>query len=186
MMRVLTYIVFLSFGLSSLVSGMHMDADTSKIDSAVKTPVIRGYHIGVVQPLMKIQNNEAIYLTRNSFYTIGFPMGITFGAGKRLLFDMEFVPFVTPFLGTNDPIKVHLLYHPGLLIPLGEGFTAGIRLAYEVGIDQIGATLLLNKSWKLSGNSSFFTEFVLPGRVGPDKSSGYTQIVALHLGIGFN
>lgn len=184
-MRSFAIILYLLWGLPVLLLANVSMTDTSRIEADRGQQIITGYHLGVVQPLMMIHQHETTYLTQNSFYTIGFPIGLTFRTGGRVLFDLELVPFVTPFIMTEDPIRVHILYHPGLLIPLGEGFTAGIRLAYESGIDQLGATLLLNKAWNLNGSAAFFTEFVMPGRYGPDKKSGYTQIVALHVGIAF-
>ncbi len=147
--------------------------------------IVAGYHIGVLQPLFRFQNNELTYLSKRSFYTIGMPAGITLRTSGRLLIDLEFVPIIKPYGGSDQPIEVHMLYHPGFLMPLGDGFTIGLRLAFETGVNQIGGSLIFNKAWKINDQSNFFAELVMPGRYGPEKDSAYSQVVAVHLGLCF-
>ena len=99
--------------------------------------------------------------------------------------DLEFVPVVKPYFNSGVPIQVHLLFHPGILYPLGNGWTFGFRLAYENSVNQIGFTPLINKGFKRKNNSVFFLELVAPARFGPEKNSGYTQLGGLHVGLGF-
>jgi len=146
--------------------------------------VFQGLHIGVVQPLLSINQGTTSTIADDDFFSIGFPIGITFKTHCKLLFDVEFVPFINPGNDTS-PNTTHLLFHPGLLWPLGKGFTLGFRAAFELGQGQYGFTPLLNKAFEFKNGAAFFTELVLPGRFGPDQNSGYTQVVALHLGIGF-
>jgi len=146
--------------------------------------VFKGLHVGIVQPLLAMNQGTTSSIADVDFYAIGFPIGITFKTSCQLLFDVELVPFINP---GNDsiPHATHLLFHPGILKPLGKGFTFGIRAAFELGQGQYGFTPLLNKAFKLKNGTAFFTELVLPGRFGPGPNSGYTQVVAIHLGIGF-
>jgi hypothetical protein len=60
-----------------------------------------------------------------------------------------------------------------------------LRLALEAGEGQFGFTPLINKAFPLGQHTVFFTELVAPGRFGPGKDTGYTQLGGLHLGIGF-
>ncbi|MEP6792749.1 MAG: hypothetical protein ABJB16_00365 [Saprospiraceae bacterium] len=146
---------------------------------------LAGYHVGVVQIFFAIHKGETTFFDESKFYSIGFPVGITLSTAGKTKFDVEFVPFIKPNVKTDLPYQVHLLFHPGVLFPLHDGWTFGLRLAFEVGEGQFGFTPLLNKSFKLSEHSNFFVELVAPGRFGPEKDSGYTQLGGLHLGFGF-
>lgn len=149
------------------------------------TQIVAGYHFGVVQIVGAMNKGEFTFLDKYNFYTIGFPFGVTFKTPCRMLVDLEFVPVIKPFASTDIPYQVHLLYHPGVLFPLKKGWTFGLRLAFESGEGQFGFTPLLNKAFKFKNNGAFFVELVAPGRFGPTKDSGYTQLGGLHLGIGF-
>ena len=176
--------IFLLFCLIPLLR-IPSSAQLVKKDS-LKLPAIKGYHFGVVQPLLAIQQKNMRYLTEYDFYSIGFPFGLTLRTNGLFLIDLELVPFIKPYADdAGKPYDVHLLYHPGVLYPLGSGFTVGLRAAFESGQDQFGFTPLINKSFKIGPAGSFFVELVFPGRFGPEKSSGYTQIGGIHFGFGF-
>ena len=146
---------------------------------------LAGFHIGVVQPIVSINNEETHFFTEYDHYAIGFPIGATFHTGGSVLFDMEIVPLIQPYANSEQPYNVHLLVHPGILYPLSHGWTLGFRLAFETSAGQFGFTPLLNKSFKLGESHAFFIELVAPGRFGPEKNSGYTQVFGLHFGFGF-
>ncbi|MDZ4708816.1 MAG: hypothetical protein SH818_10500 [Saprospiraceae bacterium] len=150
-----------------------------------RAEIIKGYHIGVVQPLLSIHQGKIQYVNQVDFYSIGFPLGITFNTSGKMLVDLEFVPFVKPYLNDVKLYEVNLLFHPGILMPLGGGFTFGLRAAFEIGQGQFGFTPLLNKSFKLKSGKVFFLEGVAPGRWGPEKDSGFSQILGMHIGLGF-
>ncbi|MBK9981679.1 MAG: hypothetical protein IPP15_04525 [Saprospiraceae bacterium] len=161
-----------------------------KAQAELKTPEpaiskLAGYHVGVVQIFFAINKGQTTFFDESKFYAIGFPAGITFNTAGKTKFDLEFVPFIKPHVNTDLPYQVHLLFHPGVLFPLQDGWTFGLRLAFEIGEGQFGFTPLLNKSFKLGEQSSFFVELVAPGRFGSEKTSGYTQLAGLHLGFGF-
>ena len=65
------------------------------------------------------------------------------------------------------------------------GWTLGLRAAFEIGEDQFGFTPLVNKAFKLRSGTAFFVEIVAPGRFGPEKDTGYTQLGGVHIGLGF-
>ncbi|HRG69497.1 MAG TPA: hypothetical protein PLS73_11655 [Saprospiraceae bacterium] len=141
-----------------------------------------GYHVGVVQILFGVHKSELSALDKSDFYSIGFPMGLTFNTGCKLKIDFEIVPVVKPYLQEETPYKVHLLYHPGILVPLNKNFTFGLRLAFEAGENQFGFTPLLNKSFALGKRSIFFIELVAPIRFA--KNQAFNQLIGIHLGLG--
>jgi hypothetical protein len=180
MVRILCFILSLFlFGLNR--SNAQAAKDTSKIESSK----VLGYHIGVVQIAFGMNNGKTTFLDKLDFYSLGFPVGITLKTPGKLKFDLEFVPVLKPYINSSTPYSVHLLFHPGVLYPLDHGWTLGFRLAFETGEGQIGFTPLINKGFKLDNGSVFFIELVAPARFGPNKNSGYTQLVGLHLGYGF-
>ncbi len=154
-------------------------------DSETSKPLIKGYHLGVVQPIVSFNKGTTTNLFAYDKYAIGFPIGITFATPGKLLFDLEMVPFIAPLIERRENYEVHLLYHPGVLLPLNGGFTLGLRAAFESGTEQFGYTLLLNKAFDLCKDTKFFVELVAPGRWGPNEKSGYTQVLAFHMGLGF-
>lgn len=181
MTRSLTFIlgICISFAITGKSQNIQMTDSISRGS-------IKGYHIGVVQPILAIHNNQTTYLSDYEFYSIGFPFGITLNTSGALLIDLEIVPFIKPYLNDDSkPYEIHLLYHPGILLPLGHGFTAGLRVAFESGTNQFGFTPLINKGFKLSQATKFFIEIVFPGRFGPGKDSGYTQLIGAHIGLAF-
>lgn len=157
----------------------------TNVAEKISSPKVLGYHFGVVQIAFAINKGDVIYLDKYDFYTIGFPFGISLKTPGKAIIDLEFVPVIKPYLTTETPYNVHLLYHPGILYPLKKGWTLGFRLAFESGEKQFGFTPLINKAFRINEGSVFFVELVAPGRFGPAKNSGYTQLGGLHLGFGF-
>ncbi|MBK8517852.1 MAG: hypothetical protein IPL55_16685 [Saprospiraceae bacterium] len=158
--------------------------DTIMVASPV-LPKVSGYHAGVVQIIFSYNNGETVYFDRTSVYSLGFPFGITFNTKGKSKIDLELVPFINPYIYSDRPFKIHLLYHPGILYPLKYGWTLGLRAAFEIGEGQFGFTPLVNKAFNFKNGNVFFIELVAPGRFGPNKDSGYTQLGGIHVGIGF-
>ncbi|MBP6445912.1 MAG: hypothetical protein WAT22_16085 [Saprospiraceae bacterium] len=158
--------------------------DTTNVQISL-VPKVSGYHAGVVQIIFAHNNGETVYFDRTSVYSVGFPFGITLNTSGKLKFDLELVPFINPYIYSDRPYKIHLLYHPGVLYPLKYGWTLGLRAAFEIGEGQFGFTPLINKAFKINKGSAFFIELVAPGRFGPNKNSGYTQLGGVHIGLGF-
>lgn len=146
--------------------------------------IFESYHLGIVQPILSVNQGDAHYFYENEFYAIGFPIGLTCRMSESVKFDLEFVPFVKPNADLNKPFEINFLFHPGFLFPLSGGWTFGTRLAFET-VGAFGLSPLLNKSFGLGGDRVFFIELVAPARWGPQKNNSYTQALAVHVGLGF-
>jgi hypothetical protein len=141
-----------------------------------------GGHFGVVFPLVTHANGETTNIGDD--FKVGFPMGITIKTSERYAFDLEVVPALDP--RKNSPINVPLTIHPGVLRSLGNSWTAGLRMAFDIGGASWGFTPLLNKGFPMGGQT-YFVEFVVPIRF-QDDAAGDTHggvTFGVHLGIGF-
>ena len=172
-------------GIILLVLGFGLNDANGQNDSLSSKSIIAGYHVGYVQLIFATDGTETHFLDESKFFTMGFPIGVTFQTGKRIKFDLEFVPFVNPNLGSGRPYSSHLLFHPGVLLPLSKSWTIGARLAFELGNNQMGLTPLINKSFSLGKQGAFFVELVAPMRVGPSKHDSYVQLGGIHLGFAY-
>jgi hypothetical protein len=143
-----------------------------------------GGHIGFVLPLVTRVDGVTSNLSDN--FSMGFPVGITVKGRGRMAFDMELVPSVQ-----NDPRVVSLTVHPGLVWGVGHGFAMGGRAAFDINSSQLGFTPLLNKSWPIRTEGSFFKayfmEAVLPVRFNRPVGGPNTDPVTfgMHFGLGF-
>ncbi len=159
------------------------------LDTLRKIPTydkLSGFHIGFVQPLYRLHNEEGRWITTVDDYVMGFPIGIGLRTAWNMIVDIELVPLVKPYFRDNRQQEVHLLVHPGILIPMGSSsWTFGLRAAFELEQGQVGFTPLINRSFPIAWGLRGFVELVLPGRFGPEKSKGYTQFIGLHGGFGF-
>ncbi|HLF63561.1 MAG TPA: hypothetical protein VI603_07405 [Saprospiraceae bacterium] len=173
------------FLISLVLFCVSLHAQDTATDQDPVMPKLSGYHVGVVQIVFAANGDGTKFLDQTSFYSIGFPLGVTLNTSGKVKVDLEVVPFVKPYVQTDLPYKVHVLYHPGVLFPLKHGWTFGLRLACESGQGQFGFTPLVNKAFKIGEQTVIFIELVAPGRFGPEKNSGYTQLGGLHVGFGF-
>ena len=141
-------------------------------------------HIGFVLPLVTRAGGQTTNISDN--FSIGFPIGITVKSKGPLAFDLELVPLIQ-----DSPRKVSVTIHPGLLRALGNGYTAGVRVAFDVNSSQFGFTPLLNKSWPIKGEDGFFKAYFveadLPVRFNRPSGGPATDPVtfAMHFGLGF-
>jgi hypothetical protein len=141
-----------------------------------------GGHFGVVFPLVTHANGDTTTISDD--FKLGFPMGITVKMSGPYAFDLELVPTLDP--QPNRPIGVSLTVHPGVLYSLGNSWTAGLRMAFDINGASWGFTPLLNKGFPMGGHN-YFAELVVPIRF-QDDSGGQTHGaigVGIHLGIGF-
>jgi len=141
-----------------------------------------GGHFGVVFPLVTHANGDTTNIGDD--FKAGFPMGITVKTSDKYAFYLELVPSLDP--QDNGPINVGLTVHPGILRSLGNSWTAGLRMAFDINGASWGFTPLINKGFPVNGQT-YFVEFVVPIRF-QDDSVGDTHSAigfGVHFGIGF-
>jgi hypothetical protein len=138
-----------------------------------------GGHFGAVFPLLTHVNGETTNIGDD--FQVGFPMGITVKTSDKFAFDLELVPAIN-----NDPLRTPLTVHPGALWGLGDHFTAGLRMAFDVDGASWGFTPLLNKGFPHGGHA-LFIEAVAPIRFQEDsRGESQTAITfGVHVGVGF-
>ena len=141
-----------------------------------------GGHFGMVFPLVTRAHGDTTNIGDD--FKVGFPMGITVKKSGKYAFDLELVPVLD--FNDDGAIGVPLTVHPGVLRDLGGSWTAGLRMAFDIGGASWGFTPLLNKGFA-KDDHAYFVEFVLPIRFQDDAAgSGSTAIgFGVHLGVGF-
>ena len=141
-----------------------------------------GGHFGAVFPLITRAHGDTTNIGDD--FKIGFPMGITVKKSGKYAFDLELVPVLD--FNDDGAIGVPLTVHPGVLRDLGGSWTAGLRMAFDIGGASWGFTPLLNKGFA-KDDHAYFVEFVLPIRFQDDAAgNGSTAIgFGVHLGVGF-
>lgn len=139
---------------------------------------ITGY-AGVLHPLVTFSDGETNSNFNNS-YTVGTPMGINLWKSPAIGFSMEFVPLIR-FEGGSS--KMHnLVFHPGVLVALGRGYTFAGRLAFETS-GRYGLTPVFNKVVKKNTDSNFFVAVPLPVRFGNEHPASFS--IGFQFGISF-
>jgi hypothetical protein len=142
-----------------------------------------GAHFGAVFPLVTHVNGDTVNIGDD--FKIGFPMGITIKTSGTVAFDLELVPALDPV--KNGPTNVTLTVHPGILKGLGNGWTLGGRMAFDINGNSWGFTPLINKGFP-HGAVTYFIEGVLPIRFQDDPLVNETHTavtVGVHVGVAF-
>lgn len=134
-----------------------------------------GAHFGFVLPLVTRVGGETTTLSDQ--FSIGFPTGITVKKTAKVAFDLELVPTIQ-----RTPFTVGLTVHPGIICSLPHGYSAGLRMAFDVNKASWGFTPLLHHSLVAMGTSTLFGEAVVPVRFHEDDTS---IGLGVHVGIGF-
>lgn len=141
-------------------------------------PKITGY-FGIMHPLVSINKDETTVNFRD-YYAVGFPTGINIWKSEKIGFSFEIVPSIKDDQGTS---KVNsLLFHPGVLVALGNGYNFAGRVAFETN-GRYGVTPVFNKTIKKYSNSSYYVAVPLPVRFGNDHPATFT--VGFQFGIAF-
>jgi hypothetical protein len=162
--RYLIFIVFLSFNLSAF--------------SQTSYPQVKGY-VGILHPIVTFSEQEPNY-NFDGHYVVGLPTGINIWKSAKVGFTMEFVPTIRAENGTSK--MNNLLFHPGILLALGKGFTFAGRAAFETS-GRYGFTPVINKTVIKNKNSSYFIAVPFPVRFGNDKPTSFT--IGFQFGIAF-
>jgi len=141
-------------------------------------PKVTGY-VGIVHPLVTFSSAGTDY-NFNGHYVVGMPTGINLWKSNKIGFSMEFVPYIRNEAGTSK--MSNFLFHPGVLVGLGKGYTFAGRAAFETS-GRFGFTPVLNKVVVKNSSSSFFVALPLPVRFGNDKPTSFTA--AFQFGVAF-
>jgi hypothetical protein len=140
-----------------------------------------GGHFGVALPLVTHAQGETTTLSDD--FVMVFPTGITVRKSDVFAFDLELAPVVQ-----NNPRHIDLTLHPGVAWAIGNGFSVGGRVAFDIGRESWGFTPLFNKGLMQVGkDSTFVAELDLPIRFKDDSQGvGYTSVgLAVVFGLGF-
>jgi hypothetical protein len=141
-------------------------------------PKITGY-FGILHPIVTI-NNEHTTVNFRDYYAVGFPTGINIWKNQKIGFSFEIVPNIKAEDG-HDKVT-NILFHPGILVALGNGYTFAGRAAFESS-GRYGVTPVLNKTIIKSESCSYFVAVPLPLRFGNDHPASFT--VGFQFGIAF-
>ncbi|WP_051360121.1 hypothetical protein [Adhaeribacter aquaticus] len=141
-------------------------------------PKVAGY-MGILHPLVTF-SKEGTTTNFDSYYVVGMPTGINIWKSAKIGFSFEFVPFIRAEQGISR--MSNFLFHPGILVALGHGFTFAGRAAFETS-GRYGITPVLNKAVVKNKNSNFFVAVPLPFRFGNNHPPSFT--LGLQAGIAF-
>lgn len=141
-------------------------------------PKITGY-FGIMHPIVTINEDETTVNFRD-YYAVGFPTGINIWKNEKIGFSFEMVPNIKDDKGTSK--VTNLLFHPGVLVALGKGYTFAGRAAFETS-GRYGFTPVFNKTIIKSSSCSYYIAVPLPVRFGNDHPASFT--VAFQFGIAF-
>jgi len=141
-------------------------------------PKITGY-FGIYHPIVTT-SSEQTNLNFRDYYAVGFPTGINIWKSSKIGFSFEVVPNIK-VQGASDKVT-NIVFHPGVLVALGKGYTFAGRMAFESG-GRYGFTPVINKTVIKNKNSSYFLAMPLPVRFGNDHPATFT--VGLQFGIAF-
>lgn len=134
---------------------------------------------GILHPLVTLSRDAPVYNFK-TFYQVGFPVGVNVWKTAKLGYSLEIVPFVRAEAGLSRVNNV--LFHPGMLLGLGKGYTLASRLAFETA-GRYGVTPVLNKTFRRPGPVNYFVAVPLPVRFGNDRPTSVT--LGFQFGISF-
>jgi hypothetical protein len=141
-------------------------------------PKITGY-FGILHPIVTVSKDETNVNFRD-YYAVGFPTGINIWKNEKIGFSFEIVPNIKEDQGTSK--VTNILFHPGVLVALGNGYTFAGRAAFESS-GRYGVTPVFNKTIIKSNSCSYFVAVPLPLRFGNDHPATFT--VGFQFGIAF-
>jgi hypothetical protein len=82
---------------------------------------------------------------------------------------------------------VPLTIHPGVLVGVNNDWTAGLRMAFDIGGASWGFTPLINRTLFSMNAHAYFVEFVVPIRFQDDDAGDMHGSIGfgVHFGVGF-
>lgn len=164
----------LQFFIFFLILGVSASAQTA----THSYPRITGY-VGILHPIVTFTENQ-VHTNFDNSYIGGLPTGINIWKTSKVGFSMEIVPFVRAENGMNK--TSNFLFHPGILLSLGKGFTFAGRAAFETS-GRFGLTPVLNKMVVKKKHHNYFVAVPAPLRFGNNLPTSYG--LGFQFGIGF-
>ncbi len=134
---------------------------------------------GIIHPIVTF-SQDAPAFNFKSYYVVGFPIGVNLWKTPKLGYSLEIVPFIRAENGSSKVNNV--LFHPGVLLGLGKGYTLAGRLAFET-TGRYGVTPVLNKVVKRTPQTSYFVAVPVPVRFGNEHPASLT--IGFQFGIAF-
>ncbi|MCZ4223337.1 hypothetical protein [Pedobacter rhodius] len=141
-------------------------------------PKLAGY-VGILHPIATF-SSAGTESNFNHYYAVGMPTGINIWKSSKIGFSAEFVPTIRVENGTSK--MSNFLFHPGVLVALGNGFTFAGRAAFETS-GRYGLTPVLNKTVIKGKSTNMFAALPLPIRFGNDRPA--TLGIGFQFGISF-
>jgi hypothetical protein len=134
---------------------------------------------GILHPLVTASSLETTVNFRD-YYNVGFPFGVNFWKTSKTAFSLEIIPFVKSENGSSKMNNV--LFHPGLVFDIGNGFRISARAAFETA-GRYGFTPVFTKTIYKAKSNSYYIAFGIPARFGNDKPGSIGT--ALQIGTAF-
>ncbi len=151
------------------------------VAGAQEPPPRVGGHVGIAFPIVTRSDGQTTTISED--FIVGFPVGITIRNSSPFAFDFEFVPTIN-----NSPRQdVTLTVHPGVIYGFKKNYAVGLRAAFDIGADAYGFTPLIQRSWKIKGNTKYFVEADFPVRFRqrPDLRRTTSGTFTAHFGVAF-
>jgi hypothetical protein len=136
-------------------------------------------YLGILHPLVTF-SSDGTYTNFDGSYTVGMPTGINIWKSAGIGFSMEMVPTIRAENGVSK--MSNFLFHPGVLVALGHGYTFAGRAAFETS-GRYGVTPVFNKVLLKKKDHGYFAAIPLPVRFGNDKPTSFT--IGFQFGIVF-
>ncbi|WP_343533984.1 hypothetical protein [Pedobacter sp.] len=141
-------------------------------------PKVAGY-VGILHPIATF-SSTGTDTNFDGHYVVGMPTGINIWKSARIGFSAEFVPTIRVENGIGK--MSNFLFHPGVLVALGNGFTFAGRAAFETS-GRFGLTPVINKTVIRNKSCSYFVALPFPLRFGNDRPSSFG--IGFQFGIAF-
>ena len=141
-------------------------------------PKITAY-VGVVHPIVTFNKDETTTNFKD-YYLVGLPTGLNIWKSQKIGFSFEVIPHIKAEEGSSK--MNNLVFHPGVLVALGHGFTFAGRAAFETS-GRYGITPVFNKTVKKNKTSSYYVAIPIPIRLGNDHPASVT--LGFQFGLAF-
>jgi hypothetical protein len=105
---------------------------------------------------------------------------VNFWKSSKTAFSIEIIPFIKAENGISKANNI--LFHPGLVFDVGNGFRISTRVAFETA-GRYGFTPVFTKTIYKAKSNSYYIALGLPARFGNDKPGSIGT--ALQIGTAF-